>query len=113
MAIRDEVNRALEVARQEKVIGNSLGARVTLRARGAAAELLQSVRDDLAMLFIVSQLEFETLAGEGPEVEVSVTKAEGEKCARCWRIVPATSQQPETVGLCDRCVAATEGQHAA
>ena len=113
IAIRDEVNRALEVARQDKSIGNSLGARVTLRARGAASELLESVREDLAMLFIVSQLELEPAAGEGPDVEVTVTRAEGEKCARCWRIVPATSQAPETAGLCDRCVAATAGQHAA
>jgi isoleucyl-tRNA synthetase len=113
IAIRDEVNRALEVARQEKTIGNSLGARVTVKARGAAADLLQSVRDDLAMLFIVSQLNFETTSGDGPDVEVSVTRAEGEKCARCWRIVPTTSAGPETAGLCDRCVAATAGQHAA
>ena len=113
IAIRDEVNRALEVARQDKVIGNSLGARVTVRARGAAAQLLEPMRDDLAMLFIVSQLEFERGSGDGPDVEVSVSRAEGEKCARCWRIVPATSQQSDTAGLCDRCVAATAGQHAA
>ena len=113
IAVRDDVNRALEVARQDKTIGNSLGARVTIKARGAAAELLQSVRDDLAMLFIVSQLDFERVAGDGPDVEVTVARAEGEKCARCWRIVPATSTSPETAGLCDRCVAATAGQHAA
>ena len=111
--IRDEVNRALEVARQEKTIGNSLGARVRLRARGAAAALLQSVRDDLAMLFIVSQLDFEAADGDGPEVEVQVTRAEGEKCARCWRIVPSISQEADTMGLCDRCITATQGQHAA
>ncbi len=111
--IRDEVNRALEVARQEKTIGNSLGARVRLRARGASAALLQSVRDDLAMLFIVSQLDFEAVDGDGPEVEVQVARAEGEKCARCWRIVPSTSQEADTMGLCDRCITATEGQHAA
>jgi isoleucyl-tRNA synthetase len=107
------VNRALEVARQEKTIGNSLGARVRLRARGASAELLQSVRDDLAMLFIVSQLDFEAAEGDGPEVEVQVARAEGEKCARCWRIVPSTSQEADTMGLCDRCITATQGQHAA
>ena len=113
IGIRDEVNRALEVARQEKTIGNSLGARVTVRARGAAAELLQSVRDDLEMLFIVSQLTFEPAEGEGPEVEVSVSRAEGEKCARCWRIVSSTSSEQGTAGLCERCVGATSGQHAA
>jgi len=104
IAIRDEVNRALEVARQEKTIGNSLGAHVVLRARGAAAGLLESCRNDLPMLFIVSQLDFESADGEGPEVEVIVTKATGEKCARCWRIVPATSKNQLTEGLCERCM---------
>ena len=113
IAIRDEVNRALEVARQDKTIGNSLGARVTVRARGAAADLLEPARADLAMLFIVSQLEFERANGDGPEVEVSVLRAEGEKCARCWRIVPSTSRDSDTAGLCDRCLAATGGRHAA
>jgi isoleucyl-tRNA synthetase len=104
IGIRDEVNRALEAARQEKTIGNSLGAHVVLRARGTAASLLESCRDDLAMLFIVSQLDFQPVNGDGPELELAVTRAAGEKCARCWRIVPATSRSPHTDGLCDRCV---------
>jgi isoleucyl-tRNA synthetase len=110
--IRNEVNRSLEAARQAKAIGNSLGARVVLRARGEAATLLQSVRDDLPMLFIVSQLEFESGGGDGPELEVAVTRAEGDKCARCWRIVPSVSDAAGTAGLCDRCVSALEGTHA-
>lgn len=110
IGVRDEVNRALEAARQDKTIGNSLGAHVSLRARGAAAELLQSRRDDLAMLFIVSQLELGSAEGEGPEVEVAVKRAEGEKCERCWRIVPATSKEAATAGLCDRCVKALVSQ---
>jgi isoleucyl-tRNA synthetase len=111
--IRNEVNRSLEAARQAKTIGNSLGAHVVLRARGEAASLLQSVQDDLPMLFIVSQLDFHQDAGEGPELDVTVTRAEGDKCARCWRIVPAVSADTETAGLCDRCVNALEGTHAA
>ncbi len=106
LAVRDEVNRALEVARQNKIIGNSLGARVTLRARGATAELLRSCRDDLAMLFIVSQLELLTGDGEGPDVEAVVGRAEGEKCPRCWRIVPALSSAAGAEGVCERCVQA-------
>jgi isoleucyl-tRNA synthetase len=111
IAIRDDVNRALEEARQAKTIGNSLGAHVALRAGGEAATLLQSVEADLPMLFIVSQLEFE--AAGGPGVEVTVTRAEGEKCARCWRIVPAVSSDPSVAGLCERCVTAIQGIHAA
>jgi isoleucyl-tRNA synthetase len=41
---------------------------------------------------------------EGPELEVRVEKAEGQKCARCWRIVPSVSADADTLGLCDRCV---------
>ena len=106
LAVRDEVNRALEAARQAKTIGTSLAAHVTLRVRGAAAELLQSYRDQLPMLLIVSQLELEPGAGDGPEVEVEVARAAGEKCPRCWRTVPAVSTAPDTLGLCDRCVGA-------
>ena len=59
MKIRDEVNRALEAERQAKTIGNSLGARVKLRAGGADAALLERYRDDLPMLFIVSEVELD------------------------------------------------------
>ncbi len=112
IAIRDDVNRALEAARQAKTIGNSLGAHVVLRARGEAASLLQSIHDDLPMLFIVSRLDFEATTDEGPDIDVTVTRAEGEKCARCWRVLPAVSTAADTAGLCDRCVKAIEGMHA-
>jgi isoleucyl-tRNA synthetase len=103
---RSEVNRALEVARQDKIIGTSLAAHVTLRARGEMADLLESYRDQLPMLFIVSQLDLVRGAGEGVSLEVSVERAEGEKCPRCWRTVPTVSSVPDTLGLCDRCVGA-------
>ena len=106
IALRDEVNRALEGARQAKTIGNSTGAHVTIRARGGAAQLLSRYRGDLPMLFIVSQLDLEIVEGDGAELEVIVRKAEGDKCPRCWRIVQ--SIDPST-GLCDRCTAALAG----
>ena len=109
MQIRDEVNRALETERQAKTIGNSLGARVVVRARGEDARLLDRYRDDLAMFFIVSQASVEPLPGEGTGVEVVVSKAEGSKCPRCWRIVPTVSTATDTEGLCDRCVDALQG----
>jgi isoleucyl-tRNA synthetase len=106
MNIRNEVNRALEAERQAKTIGNSLGARVTLRTRGATAALLERYRDDLAMLLIVSEAVVETAQDPGPELEVTVARAEGDKCPRCWRFVRTTSSSPATEGLCDRCVGA-------
>jgi isoleucyl-tRNA synthetase len=113
IAIRDEVNRKLESARQGKTIGNSLGARVSIRAGGATAALLDSCRDDLPMLFIVSQVVLETTADAEDLLAIDVSRAEGYKCVRCWRIVETVSSAGETDGLCERCVAAVAGPQAA
>jgi isoleucyl-tRNA synthetase len=109
IALRDEVNRALESARQGKTIGNSLGARVALIASGPTGALLQRYRDDLPMLFIVSQVSLEVRDGAEDLLAIDVARAEGHKCARCWRMVDAISSSPDTDGLCDRCVDAVGG----
>jgi isoleucyl-tRNA synthetase len=106
LAVRDEVNRALEVARQEKLIGNALGARVRLTGRGATADLLERYRDDLPMLFIVSAVELIRVGGAGPELTVEIQKADGDKCPRCWRVVTTLSDAPGAEGVCQRCAAA-------
>jgi isoleucyl-tRNA synthetase len=101
-AVRDDVNRALETARQAKTIGTSLAAHVTLTAGGNAAALLRRHEADLPMLFIVSQVALDTSGPEG--VSVSVSRAEGHKCERCWRVLPELSADPRSAGLCSRCV---------
>ncbi|HET9263465.1 MAG TPA: isoleucine--tRNA ligase [Vicinamibacterales bacterium] len=106
--IRDIVNAALEAKRQDKSIGTSLSARVTLGAGGGSAALLQQYRDDLPMLFIVSAVDLD-VEGRDEGLEVEVARAEGHKCARCWRTVPVVSAGPGREGLCDRCVAALVG----
>jgi isoleucyl-tRNA synthetase len=108
IAVRDQVNRALETARQDKVIGNALGARVTIEAAGADADLLERYREDLPMLFITSQVEVKRRAEAG-DLAIAVSRAEGDKCARCWRYVVGLSTQPDTEGLCARCVDALAG----
>ena len=112
IAVRDDVNRALESARQGKTIGNSLGARVVLTAGGATAELLGRYRNDLPMLFIVSQVSLQS-GGSEDTLAIDVGRAEGHKCARCWRIVDEVSSSHDTDGLCDRCVDAVGGSQAA
>jgi isoleucyl-tRNA synthetase len=104
IAIRDRVNVALEAKRQDKTIGTSLAAHVMLRASGETLTLLERYRDDLPMLFIVSAVSLEPAGSD--DLEVDVRRADGHKCARCWRIVPAVSTTPATDGLCDRCVGA-------
>ena len=105
LAVRETVNAALEGKRKDKVIGTSLGARVVLTASGPVARLLDQHRDDLPMLFIVSDLELKLGPFDGVDsVSVEVEKAPGTKCERCWRVVPAISTSPEWAGLCPRCV---------
>ena len=119
--IRDQVNAAIETKRKEKVIGNSLAAKVSLQASGASAALLERYRDQLPAIFIVSQVELVNdggrreaeggSSGDGGDIVVTVGRADGVRCDRCWRYVPAVSADPKHLGVCDRCaeaLAATE-----
>ncbi|HSL22147.1 MAG TPA: isoleucine--tRNA ligase [Vicinamibacterales bacterium] len=105
--VRDQVNVALEGGRQEKTIGNSLGARVRVRAGGSTGRLLAERRADLPMLFIVSEVEVAHSSSD--DIEVQVEKATGTKCPRCWRVVPALvpAADGEICGRCAEAVAQT------
>jgi isoleucyl-tRNA synthetase len=105
LSVRAAVNAELEQKRKEKVIGTSLGARVTITASGPVAALLEKNRAHLPMLFIVSELELQVGSPEGADaIHVDVQKASGVKCERCWRYVPAVRKEPDWAGICDRCV---------
>jgi len=114
---RDQVNVSIEAKRKEKAIGNSLAAKVTLEASGAAAQLLERYREDLPAIFIVSEVEFRTATAASDvdagrtrdtepaanDVSVTVSRADGVRCDRCWRYVPSVSSDPAHPGVCDRC----------
>ncbi|HEX6211324.1 MAG TPA: isoleucine--tRNA ligase [Methylomirabilota bacterium] len=105
LAIRDAVNAAIEKGRRDKLFGTSLGARVTLTARGDDHELLARHAAELPMLFIVSEVELAEAPAATP-LAIAVAKARGVRCERCWRVVPAVSAEAGREGLCDRCVGA-------
>ncbi len=105
-AIRERVLPVLEEARQAKRIGKSLEARVTLTGNGRELEIAQTHGEDLRELINVSQLKLE--AGEGEELQVDVTNAEGEKCERCWRWEPTVGSHDDHATLCTRCVEAVD-----
>ena len=115
--VRETVNAALEEKRKNKVIGTSLGARVLITASGPIGALLKSRRDDLPMLFNVSDVALTVRDDTGSieqdpayaAVRVEVEKAPGVKCARCWRFVPSVRSEPDCAGICDRCVDALAG----
>jgi isoleucyl-tRNA synthetase len=105
-AVRDAVNVALEQKRQDKTISGNLSAAVEVRAGGDALELLRRYEAWLPTLFGVSAVQL--LEGGGPDDApgIAVSRADGTKCERCWRVVPAVSSASGREGLCPRCVEA-------
>ena len=100
--VRDQVLGQIEPLRMAKQIGSSLQARVVLTASGADLQLLQRYSESLPMLFIVSEVDVRSAAGNAP-IAVTIERAGGVKCERCWRYVHSVSSDPAWAGLCERC----------
>ena len=120
LALRDAVNVELERLRQQKTVGTSLEAGVSVRANGSTAELAERYAADLATLFITSDVsvasdpdlpldaDAATAAGArftepGGAAIIEAQRAGGVRCDRCWRYVPSVSHG-DPAGLCTRCV---------
>jgi isoleucyl-tRNA synthetase len=108
--LRELVLPGLETERQAKTIGKSLEARVTL---SGSSPLLVDAKTHLAALrelLNVSQLEVHVTPGNGePTLDVSVSRALGQKCERCWHWEEDVGEEPKHPTLCGRCVEAVSG----
>ena len=121
MALRTDVNKALEIARSEKRIGKSLEAAVTLYFDGQEAQALWNGplggfdTADLETICIVSHVDAVLGSGQGyqgeciPGLTVQVEPAAGTKCARCWKYDPHVGENGEHPELCPRCAAVVSG----
>jgi isoleucyl-tRNA synthetase len=106
MEVRKEVLNALEQARQKKEIGAGLEAKVFLSANGSVAPLLAKYERELSDLFIVSQVALQPGAGA---LNVTVQRAEGSKCERCWKYTTDVGSHPEVhPGICAECAGEVE-----
>jgi isoleucyl-tRNA synthetase len=104
--VRDEVLKALEGARNQKLIGGSLEAQVTLVAPEPAYSVLARYAQELRYLFIVSAVTLESAGGDGASgVRVQVSKAQGQKCERCWNYSTHVGEDADYPGVCERCSA--------
>lgn len=103
-AMRDVVLQALEEARNAKLIGSSLEARVNLSASKKDFDLLERHKDELRYLFIVSQVQLART--EEGDVKVTVERADGEKCERCWNYSNRVGESSRYPTACERCVEA-------
>jgi isoleucyl-tRNA synthetase len=108
MKVRDAALKALELARQEKIIGSALEAVVTVSAPDELVPLLQRYRNDLRFLLIVSGVEVKPGSGGNGStpLHVLVEKAPGQKCERCWNYSTHVGENERYPTVCERCSAA-------
>jgi isoleucyl-tRNA synthetase len=121
--LRDEVNKVMEQARTAKAIGSSLDAKVLLQVHDAelkdqlasynsSATLGEKNTDELRYFFLASQVELVDSVGDveyqstSDIATISVVKADGEKCERCWNYSLSVGSFADDPTICDRCNAA-------
>ena len=115
--VRDAVNKLLENARTEKVIGGSLQAEVTLFADDAIAANLNKLEDELRFVLLTSAATVKPLAEKTEQAHeteikglfVQVSKTEAEKCERCWHHTHDVGTIKGHETICGRCVSNVDG----
>ncbi len=112
LGFREEVSKALEIARAAKRIGSSLEAKVRVLASAEDEAFLRSFGADLRFFLITSGVEFGGV-GEGafrseaiPGFAVEVLRADGAKCERCWNYTTDVGSDAEWPSVCARCAGA-------
>ena len=105
--VRKSVTAALEIKRNEKLIGSSLQAKAIIYIPSEIKQILSTL--DLAEMCIVSDVEIKDIAEKTPssmnfeeeDIFVDISLAEGDKCQRCWTILPEVKDNQDH--LCSRC----------
>lgn len=104
LELKELVSKKLEVARNEKIIGHSLNAKVTLFAEEDDYKFMKENQELLMSVFIISDLQIEKNNRQDEEkIGVKVEMAEGEKCERCWMYSKTVGEDKENPTLCHRC----------
>lgn len=114
LAVKAAVNGALEKARNDKILGASLEAEVTLYAKPELKAQLEKLEDELRFVLITSKATVTDFAEQGVITElaglrVAVLASEAEKCERCWHHSPSVGTFAAHPHLCNRCVDNVEG----
>lgn len=118
LRVRGAVNKVLEVARNEKTIGGSLEAEVTLYAKPEFAAKLQAMGDELRFVLLTSKADVvatdsapeSAVATEVEGLSVVVAKSAAEKCERCWHHVADVGTIAGHETICGRCVSNIDGE---
>jgi isoleucyl-tRNA synthetase len=106
--LREKALKEMELKRAQKEIGHPLDAHLKFRIKHGSLyfNIMKKYDDFLPSLFIVSQISFEETEKVNDEtgIEVSVLRAEGNKCARCWNYSTSVGSDPVHSDCCSRCV---------
>jgi isoleucyl-tRNA synthetase len=107
LSVRDEALKVLEAARAEKKIGSGLEAQIHLAAPESIYPVLERYRDQLRYLFIVSDvvLERSSVSNGDTGLAITVGKAPGQKCERCWNYSIHVGEDRNYPTVCERCSA--------
>lgn len=102
LEVREAVFQSIEEARRSGVVGRPLDAAVTITAPPDTYDFLLPYLGQLNSIMIVSQVELKQ-AEEGTDLKVEVGPARGEKCDRCWMVLPTVGEHAVHPTLCSRC----------
>ncbi len=109
--VREEVLKKLEEARIAKEIGSSLEAHIEIKQSGPVYDHLEQCKDQLRYVFIVSGVTLtkrDLTVDERGTTGVTVSRALGEKCERCWNYSTRVGESSRYATVCERCVEALE-----
>jgi isoleucyl-tRNA synthetase len=105
-SVRDEVLKALEDARNNKLIGTGLEAQVAIASSEPVYSVLARHAEQLRYLFIVSAVTLSQGSGNGTgSLHVEIKKADGLKCERCWNYSTRVGEDKAHPTVCERCSA--------
>lgn len=118
MQVKTAVNKEIENQRNNKVVGGSLQAEVTLYVQAELFDALNKLGDELRFVLITSKADILTY-DKAPATSVdtdieglklAVKKSDNQKCARCWHYVADVGAHADHPDLCGRCITNVYGQ---
>ena len=115
LEVRSEVNKHIEEARNENIIGSSLESNLDLYCDTDLKTLFDKFSDELRFIFITSEATVHSLQNQGKETSISglnlkVTKTSDQKCVRCWHSRPEVGSIEGHETICQRCHENVEGE---
>ena len=107
LELRSEVNKHIEEARNNEIIGSSLDAEIEILCGDKLFNLLEEFNEELRFIFITSEakaiLNKIDVSDENNKIQITVKKSSNEKCVRCWHSRPEVGSIKDNEYICNRC----------